>query len=695
MSNQEFQPELDDELLSAYLDDELSVEERARVEARLANDPDTQQLLDQLRSVSQSVQRLPLETVGRDLRSDILGRIAELNGGTTSHQPQPAQPEPLISIFRTRRSWVWASLALATGLLIMFLQPRDDANKKNLAAAGRRSEDASRVGRELEEIKAPATAQVAETPPATATEQLADQPALIAKDESQQDKSPMTLGLSASPATPAQASEPASAGAPAASSAAPSYGYFARSERPMAPMAAPAPAENASLPTMAARSLDNTNEKTAPATTAPGLDTLATSEPRGGTADNKLAYDRAPADGVAGGPTALGGSFGAMSTPKESPAAASPSAPALVEGSGGKLATGSAAGSAIARAPLATRGALNAPALRSFKGGSLSESETNAEGQEMKVREQLRRNSSQAVVAVVAKPEVNQSQEFERLLRQNGIAVESIQHDKQGQDESVALGDEVKQRAVEEQLSEKADKATADNADKTAFVVEAPQASIDAFVADLRRDSAHFASVNWQEAANGKPRNDDIAELKKLESASAAAANRDQRSDAAENDAASPGQKQTFEFQAAKDAGGKAGLDARAKSSRTRDIGAASDAATQPATGGRSLTDEERRMLASEPYRGSARRVTLSGADAGRLGGSGGMGGGALGPGAFGPGAAPASESREPAAADAVKLKAQSPATESGGNNDNVQVLFVISREDAATPSPPAEKPAE
>ena len=71
------------------------------------------------------------------------------------------------------------------------------------------------------------------------------------------------------------------------------------------------------------------------------------------------------------------------------------------------------------------------------------------------------------------------------------------------------------------------------------------------------------------------------------------------------------------------------------------------------------------------------------------------MGGGALGPGAFGPGAAPASESREPAAAADVKLKAQSPATESGGNNDNVQVLFVISREDLATPSAPAENPAE
>jgi anti-sigma factor RsiW len=47
--------DLDDELLSAYIDNELSAEERAAVEARLASDPAAQQLLHELRSVSQSV----------------------------------------------------------------------------------------------------------------------------------------------------------------------------------------------------------------------------------------------------------------------------------------------------------------------------------------------------------------------------------------------------------------------------------------------------------------------------------------------------------------------------------------------------------------------------------------------------------------------------------------------------------------
>ena len=60
MNGNDHQHELDDELLSAYIDGELSDSERAAVEARLASDPEAQHLLHQLRSVSQDVQSLPL-----------------------------------------------------------------------------------------------------------------------------------------------------------------------------------------------------------------------------------------------------------------------------------------------------------------------------------------------------------------------------------------------------------------------------------------------------------------------------------------------------------------------------------------------------------------------------------------------------------------------------------------------------------
>jgi hypothetical protein len=139
MSEQEFQPELDDELLSAYLDDELTAEERAAVEARLANDPEAQHLLHQLRSVSQSVQMLPLEGVGRDLSGEISRRIETKNFGDGSPRNSGSSAvgeiTPRLPIFGSRRSWIWASLAVAAGLMIMVLEHGEEKENKLPALA--------------------------------------------------------------------------------------------------------------------------------------------------------------------------------------------------------------------------------------------------------------------------------------------------------------------------------------------------------------------------------------------------------------------------------------------------------------------------------------------------------------------------------------------------------------------------------
>ena len=50
MNEHQSQPELDDELLSAYIDNELSGDERAAVEARLVADGSAQKTVDQLRA---------------------------------------------------------------------------------------------------------------------------------------------------------------------------------------------------------------------------------------------------------------------------------------------------------------------------------------------------------------------------------------------------------------------------------------------------------------------------------------------------------------------------------------------------------------------------------------------------------------------------------------------------------------------
>jgi hypothetical protein len=155
--NDKHHHDLDDELLSAYLDDELSADERALVEARLTADPAAQQSLEQLRNVAQSVRSLPKESAPRNLQDSVLRRIESIK----SQPPQPAAATPAVSIGRTRRGWIWASLAVAAALLIMFVQAdneNDDAPTiiaLNEPAADKKSEQLSEAPAQLHAETAP------------------------------------------------------------------------------------------------------------------------------------------------------------------------------------------------------------------------------------------------------------------------------------------------------------------------------------------------------------------------------------------------------------------------------------------------------------------------------------------------------------------------------------------------------------
>ena len=140
MSDKEPNFELDDELLSAYLDGELSADERAAVEARLAADPAARQLLHELRSVSQAVQGLPPKTLGRDLTDEIVRHARDAKiAASPSESSLLGDTLPKITIFGSPRAWIWASLALAAGLLIMFFQS-DNERAKNLPQVAQHTE---------------------------------------------------------------------------------------------------------------------------------------------------------------------------------------------------------------------------------------------------------------------------------------------------------------------------------------------------------------------------------------------------------------------------------------------------------------------------------------------------------------------------------------------------------------------------
>ena len=65
---------LQDEMLSAYLDGELTAEEQAEVERRLAEEPESRQLLEELRAMSGAIQAMPRHKLGEEFRDQVLRR---------------------------------------------------------------------------------------------------------------------------------------------------------------------------------------------------------------------------------------------------------------------------------------------------------------------------------------------------------------------------------------------------------------------------------------------------------------------------------------------------------------------------------------------------------------------------------------------------------------------------------------------
>ena len=125
------------ELLSAYLDGELSAAEQAEMERLLATNPAARQLLDELHALSNTLQSLPQEKLGEDLSQHVL-RVAErrmLTGGEPS--PVETAPVPLArSVFRrvlNRRTIVWLSLTTAIALIIVINEKRQGIGPVQIA----------------------------------------------------------------------------------------------------------------------------------------------------------------------------------------------------------------------------------------------------------------------------------------------------------------------------------------------------------------------------------------------------------------------------------------------------------------------------------------------------------------------------------------------------------------------------------
>jgi anti-sigma factor RsiW len=152
--------QFDDELLSAYLDDELDAASRAAVDDRLRTDERARRLLAELRQASEAVKALPRATLGRDLRGGVLAAIEK-----SAIEPATIPMGGDNGVARSSgRGWAWAGLAVAIAASVMVVA---------VIPTRLRNEDATTAPQVADASKAPEEREVeaaGEAPTSTATE---------------------------------------------------------------------------------------------------------------------------------------------------------------------------------------------------------------------------------------------------------------------------------------------------------------------------------------------------------------------------------------------------------------------------------------------------------------------------------------------------------------------------------------------
>ena len=209
------------ELLSAYLDGELTAAERVQVEQLLASDPAARQLFSDLRALSSTLQSLPQHRLKESLSDAVLHQAEhEMLAGPL---PKDDRPVPqamawwsIVRRFTRPRTLVWLGLTAAVAILLSVTDPgrRPQMVRQELAQAPVKTEASPepRTRSEAPSMRAiPADRGLVSTEPASAS------PAVAATTKPQADRplDASKLSFAAPPATPAESvSPPAAAPAP-------------------------------------------------------------------------------------------------------------------------------------------------------------------------------------------------------------------------------------------------------------------------------------------------------------------------------------------------------------------------------------------------------------------------------------------------------------------------------------------------
>ncbi len=146
MSAPEYESLSDDELISAYLDEDLGPAEMARAEELLAHNPESRKLLDDLKSQRSMLAAMPRESLGEDFakrateraqraaeREVLVGSgrgsdLAATLAAAAAMPPPSAEQEDDVVPARTPFKWerarrpiAYAAVALAAGLMLMLM----------------------------------------------------------------------------------------------------------------------------------------------------------------------------------------------------------------------------------------------------------------------------------------------------------------------------------------------------------------------------------------------------------------------------------------------------------------------------------------------------------------------------------------------------------------------------------------------
>ena len=154
--------QIPEELISAYLDGELTSDEQLLVEEALRDDPQSQQLLEDLQSLHDRLQAIPRSEPSRDYTQQILRRAerAILTGTSepgSSELTSNAPAKPAVAAISSKDSpgnWkhvIWASTALAATLLLALLFQPDHPVSHQLTDATQRQADQLTTANQLPE----------------------------------------------------------------------------------------------------------------------------------------------------------------------------------------------------------------------------------------------------------------------------------------------------------------------------------------------------------------------------------------------------------------------------------------------------------------------------------------------------------------------------------------------------------------